>query len=117
MNQTIDIEEIKKKLYENLKPSGWHRVLRMFIFSSDFDNILLQLIKQTRDGKRFTPKVKQLFRAFEECPYTDLKVIIIGQDPYPQLGVARMKKNLHYNICLMQLIILYIKSMSQQMLI
>lgn len=88
MNQTIDIEDIKKKLYEKLEPSGWGRVLRMFIFSSDFDNILLQLIKQTRDGKRFTPKVKQLFRAFEECPYDDLKVIILGQDPYPQLGVA-----------------------------
>ena len=88
MNQTIDIEEIKKKLYKNLEPSGWHRVLRMFIFSSDFDNILLQLIRQTRDGKRFTPKVKQLFRAFEECPYTDLKVVVLGQDPYPQLGVA-----------------------------
>ena len=26
--------------------------------------------------------------AFVECPYDDLKVIVIGQDPYPQLGVA-----------------------------
>ena len=88
MNQTIDIEQIKQKLYEKLEPSGWARKLRMFIFSSDFDNILLQLIRQTRDGKRFTPTVKQMFRAFEECPYDDLKVVILGQDPYPQLGVA-----------------------------
>tara|TARA_R110002126_G_scaffold187106_3_gene335649 strand:- start:3310 stop:4023 length:714 start_codon:yes stop_codon:yes gene_type:complete len=88
MNQTIDIEEIKEKLYEQLKPSGWGIKLRSFIFSSDFDNILLQLIKQTKEGKRFTPKIKQLFRAFEECPYSELKVVIVSQDPYPQLGVA-----------------------------
>jgi uracil-DNA glycosylase len=88
MNQSIDIEQIKQKLYEKLEPSGWGRVLKMFIFSSDFDNILLQLAKQARDGKRFTPTLKQMFRAFEECPYSDLKVVIVGQDPYPQFGVA-----------------------------
>ena len=46
------------------------------------------LYKLREDGKRFTPPLKQVFRAFEECPYDDLKVIFIGQDPYPQLGVA-----------------------------
>lgn len=88
MKQTIDIEDIKSKIYEKLKPSGWALKLRGFIFSSDFDNIIKELAKQARDGKRFTPTLKNIFRAFEECPYEDLKVVIIGQDPYPQLGVA-----------------------------
>ncbi len=29
-----------------------------------------------------------MFNGFYECPYDDLKVVIVGQDPYPQLGVA-----------------------------
>lgn len=88
MHKNIDIEEIKQKIYAKLEPSGWATKLRMFIFSSDFDNILLELIKQAREGQRFTPVLKQVFRAFEECPLNELKVVIIGQDPYPQLGVA-----------------------------
>jgi len=88
MTKTINIDEIKTKIHAKLKPSGWGKVLKSFIFSSDFDNILLQLIKLSKDGKRFTPKLSQLFKAFEECPYDELKVIIIGQDPYPMLGVA-----------------------------
>lgn len=34
------------------------------------------------------PAQSKVFRAFELCPYDDLKVIMLGQDPYPQKGVA-----------------------------
>ena len=88
MTQTIDIEDIKQKIFKKLEPSGWSKPLKSFIFSSDFENILKQLVKLSKDGKRFTPKLSQLFKAFEKCPYNELKVIIIGSDPYPQLGVA-----------------------------
>lgn len=88
MNNKIDLEELKEKLLLKLEPSGWKPVLKSFIESSDFDNIIKQLVRLTKDGKRFTPTLKQLFRAFEECPYDKLKVIVVGQDPYPQLGVA-----------------------------
>lgn len=84
----MQLEEIKLKLFDKLKPSGWDRVFKSFIFSSEFDDILKKLYDLSQDDKRFTPPLKQVFRAFEECPYKDLKVIIIGQDPYPQLGVA-----------------------------
>lgn len=83
-----DIEEIKQKLFEKLEPSGWGRILKSFIFSSEFTDILSELYRQSVSDKRFTPPLKQVFRAFEECPYDKLKVIFIGQDPYPQLGVA-----------------------------
>ena len=88
MKQKLDLEDIKQKLYEKLEPSGWAVKLRSFIYSSDFDNIITQLARLSLDGKRFTPTLKQMFRAFEECPLNELKVIIIGQDPYPQIGVA-----------------------------
>ena len=50
--------------------------------------MLETLYKLREDGKRFTPPLKQVFRSFEECPLNNLKVVIIGQDPYPHFGVA-----------------------------
>jgi uracil-DNA glycosylase len=85
----MTLREIQNKLYEKLKPSGWGDKLKMFILSDDFYQILNTLHEQAKEeGKRFTPGIKDIFRAFEECPYNDLKVVIIGQDPYPQAGVA-----------------------------
>lgn len=88
MTEQINLEEIKLKLVERLQPSGWATKLRGFIQSSDFDKILDTLYKLRENGKRFTPPLKQVFRAFEECPVDKLKVIMIGQDPYPHFGVA-----------------------------
>lgn len=76
----IDLEEIKIKLIEKLKPSGWAVKLKGFVQSSDFDKIFQTLYNLREDGKRFTPPLKLVFRAFEECPVDKLKVVIIGQD-------------------------------------
>ena len=84
----MELEEIKQKMFNKLEPSGWGRVFKSFIFSSDFDDIITRLYTLSQEGKRFTPPLKQVFRAFEECPYDKLQVVFIGQDPYPQLGVA-----------------------------
>lgn len=84
----INLEEIKEKLIKKLEGTGWDIKLRSFIKSSDFDKILETLHNERIDGKRFTPPLKYLFRAFEECHLNNLKVVFIGQDPYPQLGVA-----------------------------
>ncbi len=88
MTQPINLEEIRDKLVDKLKPSGWSGKLRGFIQSTDFDKILLRLYNEREEGKRFTPPLKSVFKAFEECPLDKLKVVIIGQDPYPHFGVA-----------------------------
>ena len=88
MTQTVTLEEIKCTLIEKLTPSGWATKLRGFIQSSDFDKILESLYQQREAGKRFTPPLKHVFKAFEECPEKELKVVIIGQDPYPSMNVA-----------------------------
>jgi len=88
MNKTLDLDEIKEKILEKLKSSGWDRILKGFIKSSEFDTIIKELVRQSRDGKKFTPTLKYIFRAFEECPYEDLKVVMVGQDPYPGFEVA-----------------------------
>ena len=76
----MDLEEIKQKMFTKLKPSGWDKILKSFIFSSEFTEILSELYRQSVNDKRFTPPLKQVFRAFEECPYDKLQVVIIGQD-------------------------------------
>jgi len=88
MSETINLKDIQSKLYEKLKPSGWADKLKGFLLSEDFYKILEDLLKEAQDNKRFTPPLKQVFRAFEECPYNELMVVIIGQDPYPYPGVA-----------------------------
>jgi uracil DNA glycosylase len=76
----MDLQEIKQKMFTKLEPSGWDRVFKSFIFSSDFDEILTRLWNLSESNKRFTPPLRQVFRAFEECPYNKLQVVFIGQD-------------------------------------
>ena len=86
--QKLSTEEYARKLYEMLKPSGWHDILKGFLLSEDFVTIIATLEKCVADGERFTPPLKQVFNAFLECPYDKTRVIMLGQDPYPQIGVA-----------------------------
>jgi uracil-DNA glycosylase len=45
-------------------------------------------LKRADGEKRIYPPQEKMFRAFELCPLTSLKVVIIGQDPYHQPGQA-----------------------------
>jgi uracil-DNA glycosylase len=86
---TPSAPQIALKLYNKLKSTGaWTDLLKGYMLSDDFDNVILTLQQLVAEGVRFTPPLKSLFRAFEECPISKLKVIVVGQDPYPQLGVA-----------------------------
>lgn len=84
---TIDYKDIKLKLSNIISQSGWDIVDR-YIFSNDFQECLEFLVNDVNNNKRFTPKVKNFFRAFIECPHDKLKVVFVGQDPYPNLNVA-----------------------------
>jgi len=86
--ETIELDVIKSKLYEKLKASGYGPVLKNYMAGSDFDEILQFLYDESTKDRKWTPGLKYLFKSFEECKYDDLKVIIVGQDPYPQLNVA-----------------------------
>jgi len=88
MIEQPNLEEIKEKLIEKLKPTGWAHKLKGFIQSSDFDKIIKKLYDLRQEGLRFTPPLKYVFRAFEECPLDQLKVVIVGQDPYPGINIS-----------------------------
>lgn len=84
----IDLKDIQHKLYDRLKPSGWADRLKGFMLSDDFYQILKELLTQSQSGKRFTPVLKQMLRAFEECPFDELKVVMVAQHPHPKAGAA-----------------------------
>ena len=61
----------------------WMRVI-------DKKELLAILSKLEVEYKRkpICPMQGDVFKAFKLCPYDDLKVVMLGQDPYPQKGVA-----------------------------
>lgn len=85
----IDIlQDTKEKIIKLLTPSGWADKLRLFLKSSDMDTLLEKLLIESQEGRNFTPTMKDVFTAFTKCPFDKVKVVLIGQDPYPYLGVA-----------------------------
>lgn len=83
--QQINISEIQKKLVETINHTDWYGLLNHFITKSEFQEILEKLVFEVEEGKRFVPKIKNTLNAFKECSFKDLKVVVIGQDPYPWL--------------------------------
>ena len=83
------ILDTKTKLIDKLSGSGWDEILRLFLNSSDFEQIIQKLHTEVSVyDRRFTPGLKHIFKAFQECPWDKTKVVIIGQDPYFTPAVA-----------------------------
>ena len=49
---------------------------------------LVDFVKQEYNTYQCFPPGKQIFNAFEHCHYEDVKVVIIGQDPYHSVDQA-----------------------------
>lgn len=61
----------------------WAHVFDMKEFSK-----VLTVLGRMYKVKPICPKQENVFKAFNLCKYSDCKVVFIGQDPYPQKGVA-----------------------------
>jgi len=84
----ININNIIEKFESKLKNTGWEPIFKTFFESEIFQTVIYKLKDEAENDRRFTPKLKDIFNSFIYCPYDKLKVIIIGQDPYPQINVA-----------------------------
>lgn len=73
--------EYKQMLIDKFKDSGWYNILKGFLLSEEFDKILYYLKDRwEKENEAFTPPLSKILRAFEECPFENLKVVVIGQD-------------------------------------
>ena len=57
-------------------------------FEKPYFRDLISFVKNEYQTQKIFPKGKDIFRAFDTCPYHQVKVVILGQDPYHGLGQA-----------------------------
>ena len=57
-------------------------------FEKPYFGILADFVRQEYTGHTIYPKGKDIFRAFDACPFDRVKVVILGQDPYHGPGQA-----------------------------
>jgi uracil-DNA glycosylase len=60
---------------------SWERLLAEE-FNSDYFKNLITFVKEDYGSSICYPKGSQIFNAFDSCPIDNLKVVLIGQDPY-----------------------------------
>lgn len=58
------------------------------LVSDDTLKNTLSILQKEYSTKTVFPLKENVFKAFKSCKYKDLRVVIIGQDPYPQQGYA-----------------------------
>ena len=87
MEKTINIPDIKQKLSKKVLEHNWE-ALDFFFDQLEFQILMEELIKEHTLGHKFTPKLGDAFNGILTCPVDNVKVLFIGQDPYPQDGVA-----------------------------
>ncbi len=66
---------------------SWQNVLTEE-FEKNYFHSLISFVKSEYSSKKCFPKGSQIFSAFDFCPFDELKVVIIGQDPYHGVGQA-----------------------------
>ena len=49
---------------------------------------ILFILDKEYKTKKISPNKEDVFKVFNLCKYKDLKVVMLGQDPYPQPNVA-----------------------------
>ena len=79
---------IISKIKEKVSSSDWAPILNPWLDSTDHYNVVKALKSANESGVRFTPRYGDAYNAFLHCPVDQLKVVMIGQDPYPQPDVA-----------------------------
>jgi len=57
-------------------------------FQKDYFSNLVDFVKSEYADHTCYPKAKDIFAAFEHCPFENTKVVLIGQDPYHGMGQA-----------------------------
>lgn len=87
-NKNINWKTVVQSWYEPLQEVLEHQKMTELMFE-------LYSMYQIEDTIIY-PSPKTIFRAFKECSYDNLKVIILGQDPYPDgsfTGIAFGNEN------------------------
>lgn len=76
-----------KSLFSKMHPS-WLKRLQPELKLPYMQSLWRYLEQEKQTGKTLYPEESQLFNAFNSTPFNDVKVVILGQDPYHGPGQA-----------------------------
>lgn len=66
---------------------SWRRVLQCE-FDKPYFELLTMFVRQQYATRQCFPPARLIFNAFDSCPFDQVRVVIIGQDPYHDVGQA-----------------------------
>ena len=66
---------------------SWKRVLQPE-FDKPYFELLTSFVRNAYQTKQCFPPARLIFNAFDSCPFDKVRVVIIGQDPYHEVGQA-----------------------------
>jgi uracil-DNA glycosylase len=75
-------------LASGLRDASWRRVLADEFQKDYFHHLEAFLAQEKAAGHAYFPSDDLVFNAFNQTPFDDVKVVILGQDPYPGAGEA-----------------------------
>lgn len=78
--QLNDIQQ--QKLSRVQLDSSWKDKLQDFLLSPKMEHLRAFLVEQKQAGKVVYPPSSLIFNAFQLAPLDQVKVVILGQDPY-----------------------------------
>ncbi len=70
------------------KPLDWSALLQAEKTKDYFLKVIEYINLQRAKGKVIYPQKEDVFNAFKYCPLSELKVVILGQDPYHNVNQA-----------------------------
>ena len=79
---------MNKKNIDSHIPKHWKNLFEDAIFSSLINAPIKFIIKEIKKNKTICPPYNEIFNAFKYCSFSETKVVIFGQDPYFQKGIA-----------------------------
>jgi uracil-DNA glycosylase len=53
-----------------------------FFYSSEMEKIIIPILSELDEEKKYYPEPENIFKCFYMTSYDDIKVVILGQDPY-----------------------------------
>lgn len=71
-----------------MKEASWKRELGEELKQPYMQELRAKLKNEIAAGKQIFPKPSEWFAAFDSTPFENVKVVILGQDPYPTPGHA-----------------------------
>ena len=66
---------------------SWRQVLQPE-FDKPYFELLTTFVRQQYQTRQCFPPARLIFNAFDSCPFNQVRVVIIGQDPYHDVGQA-----------------------------